>query len=98
MQMLRENIPWLDAVIFTHPHADHVMGLDDCRRFCDLRGGPLPIYANEETMTALKRIFVYAFDGRPIPKGYFHPEPHVIEGPFRSAIWKSLPCPCPTVP
>ena len=61
-QALREDLDRLDAVLFTHAHADHVLGLDDVRPF-NAAGQPLPIYGNRPALEGVRRIFQYAFNG-----------------------------------
>ncbi|MEP6617450.1 MAG: MBL fold metallo-hydrolase [Ginsengibacter sp.] len=60
-QMLRENVKKLDAVIFTHPHKDHIAGLDDVRAYNFFSRKPMEIFANALTEEALRREFVYVF-------------------------------------
>jgi phosphoribosyl 1,2-cyclic phosphate phosphodiesterase len=60
-QMLRENVTRLDAVLFTHPHKDHIAGLDDIRAFNFFSGKPMPVFANEMTQEVIIREFPYAF-------------------------------------
>ena len=66
-QMLREQVKKLDAVIFTHPHKDHIAGLDDIRAFNYFQQSPVKVYANELTIQALKREFLYAFSDKKYP-------------------------------
>lgn len=61
LQCIANSIDMIDAVVFTHAHADHIMGLDDVRRFNALRGGPLDVWADDRTFASLDRIFHYAF-------------------------------------
>lgn len=63
-QALRNGVSHVDAVFYTHSHADHIFGLDDLRplSFKAFRaGGPIPLYATEETRETLKRIYNYTF-------------------------------------
>ncbi len=60
-QMLRAEVTRLDAVLFTHPHKDHIAGLDDIRAFNYFSGKPMPVFANEMTQEVIIREFPYAF-------------------------------------
>jgi phosphoribosyl 1,2-cyclic phosphate phosphodiesterase len=60
-QMLRAKVKKLDAVLYTHPHKDHVAGLDDVKAFSFASGKAMQVYANELTQEALKREFKYVF-------------------------------------
>ncbi|HVW09248.1 MAG TPA: MBL fold metallo-hydrolase [Bryobacteraceae bacterium] len=62
-QMLAARIPRLDAIVYTHDHADHILGLDDVRPF-NYRQGVIPLYAAANTLAAIQRVFSYAFDDR----------------------------------
>ncbi len=66
-QMLRINNKKLDAVLFTHPHKDHVAGLDDIRAYNYFQGKDMEVYANELTQKTLKNEFYYAFEGPRYP-------------------------------
>jgi phosphoribosyl 1,2-cyclic phosphate phosphodiesterase len=71
LQCLRENIRALDVFILTHGHADHIAGMDDLRRFCDLLGGTaLTVYSTEEGMGRVLAMYPYAMAERPLAKGY----------------------------
>ena len=66
-QMLREQVKKLDAVLYTHPHKDHIAGLDDVKAFTFVSGNAMEIFANELTQEALKREFYYIFTDKKYP-------------------------------
>jgi len=66
-QMLRQKVNKLDAVLFTHPHKDHLAGLDDIRAFNFFQKKPIDIYADSLTEEAIRRDFYYAFSDTKMP-------------------------------
>lgn len=82
-QALRAGIERLDAIVFTHSHADHIMGLDDVRPFNFRQRLPIPIYGADDTIRALKRVFEYIFSGADTESHIPNIHPHVLDGePF----------------
>jgi phosphoribosyl 1,2-cyclic phosphate phosphodiesterase len=83
LQCIASGVRRIDAVLFTHHHADHVVGLDDLRRFNWIRGGPLDVFANRRTIERLRTMFAYAFSDDPEYPSH-KPQLNTIEitGPF----------------
>lgn len=61
-QALRAPIERVDAILYTHAHADHILGLDDVRPFNYRQRSAIPIYAKQDTLDAIRRVFRYAFE------------------------------------
>jgi phosphoribosyl 1,2-cyclic phosphate phosphodiesterase len=79
-QVLSARVARVDAILYTHAHADHILGLDDVRPFNYRQRGPIPIYGNAETLETIQRVFRYAFDPEPTESSVPKLDLHVIDG------------------
>ena len=94
LQAIDAGLDHVDAVLFTHQHADHICGFDDLRRFCTLQRAGLPCYANAATIERLRRVFDYALT--PAERNFFDVPVvtfNVIEGPFELFGLRITPIP-----
>ncbi len=82
-QALRARIERVDAILYTHAHADHILGLDDVRPYNYRQRAAIPIYGLEETLASIQRVFRYAFNDGPSESTIPRLELHTLDGePF----------------
>jgi phosphoribosyl 1,2-cyclic phosphate phosphodiesterase len=95
LQCIANRVDSIDAIVYTHAHADHIMGLDDVRRFNALRNTPLDVWADQRTHDGLQRCFGYAFREPDPSAKIFRPHllHHLIGGPFQIGPAKWIPVP-----
>jgi phosphoribosyl 1,2-cyclic phosphate phosphodiesterase len=93
-QALTHRLTRVDAILFTHSHVDHILGLDEVRRFNILQRAAIPAYADGPTAADLRRTFHYVFEP-PAEKGGGVPQIdlHLIDGPFEVAGVHVIPVP-----
>jgi phosphoribosyl 1,2-cyclic phosphate phosphodiesterase len=92
-QALRVGLERLDAILFTHAHADHILGFDDIRPYNLRQQSALPVYASPQTIETLKRTFAYVFDKAPAVSTIPRVELHPISGPFEVMGTQIVPIP-----
>jgi phosphoribosyl 1,2-cyclic phosphate phosphodiesterase len=94
MQALANHLRRVDAILFTHNHADHVFGLDDVRRYNHMQKAAIGCYADADTVASLRRMFSYAFEP-PKQQGGGLPQLTLftIAGPFCLAGAEIVPVP-----
>ena len=94
-QMLTNRIKRIDAVLFTHGHADHIYGLPDIRSYCRHQGDAIDIYGSRETLDILRTSFAYIFSPSAdyIGGGIPALRPHPVQGPLRIAGSNIVPIP-----
>ncbi len=93
-QALANDVRRVDAILFTHSHADHIFGLDDVRRYNQMQQAAIPCYADRDTLANLKRMFAYVFEP-PRQKGGGIPQLVIfrIAGPFMLGGVEIVPVP-----
>ncbi len=95
LQCVAHGVDMVDALVVTHAHADHIMGLDDIRRFNFISGRPMDVWADADTMKKLQQCFGYAFLDPSVTTKVFRPQlrSRVIEGAFEigGRTWQPVP-------
>jgi len=92
-QLLDASVTWIDAVVLTHAHADHLHGIDDLRSVNRLMRSAIPLYADAQTLAEIRSRFGYVFKPVEEPGRFYKPTlvPHEIVGPFEIGGIRILP-------
>ena len=93
LQLLRDPIPRLDFLLYTHSHADHLMGLDDVRPFNFRQHESIHAFASPHTAKAIRRAFSYIWNDSQVGGGKPQIELHEVDGPFTHEGIEILPIP-----